>query len=456
MLITIGVLAIVLLTAATGYFVAQEFAYVAVDRGRLQAMADDGDAAAARALRVTQRLSFVLSGAQVGITVTALLAGYIAEPFLGRGTAELLGAAGLSTGVSASISMVVALLFATVVQMVLGELAPKNLAIAEPEKLARALSRSTLIYLTVAGPLIRLFDATANRLLRAVGIEPIEELPQGATTEDLDRIIATAGSHGGLDERAARLLDHGLDFRTRTATEAMCPRVDVVAIGANEPATRVVDLLDTGHSRFPVFGDGVDDVIGVIAIADVVTLDPAARATTPVRDLATAAVAVPESARLPEVLDRLKAAHRQMAIVVDEFGGFAGIITLEDVAEELVGDIRDEDDLPEPAIERSGDDSWTVPARARVDEIAEATGVPLPADDRYDTVSGLILTRLGHLPAVLEQVDVPLPPLIDEDGESVPQGTARLTVLAVRRHVPDRIELSLIRQHSDARRKVSA
>ncbi|MCA2219002.1 hemolysin family protein [Jidongwangia harbinensis] len=449
MLITVGVLAIVLLTAATGYFVAQEFAYVAVDRQRLRAMADRGDAAAQRALRVTQRLSFVLSGAQVGITVTALLAGYVAEPYLGRGTAELLGVTGLSETASTSIAVVFALLFATVVQMVLGELAPKNLAIAKPETLARALSRSTLIYLAVAGPLIRMFDATANRLLRAIGIEPIEELPQGATSEDLDRIIANASSEGTLDARAARLLDHGLDFRTRTAAEAMRPRVDVTTIGAHEPASRVVDLLETGHSRFPVIGDGLDDVVGVASIADVVTLDPDVRATTPVRELATVPVAVPEATRLPEVLDRLKTAHRQMAIVVDEYGGFAGIITLEDVAEELVGEIHDEDDLPEPVIEPARDGSWLIPGRARVDEIAETTGIRLPDNTLYDTVSGLILARLGHLPATGEQVDVPLPPLIDAGGRSRSQGVARLTVLAVRRHVPDRVALSVIHHHSD-------
>ncbi len=456
MLILIGVMAIVLLTAATGYFVAQEFAYVAVDRERLRTMADDGDPAAQRALRVTQRLSFVLSGAQVGITVTALLAGYVAEPFLGRGTAELLGMTGLSDTVSTSISMVFALLFATVVQMVLGELAPKNLAIAKPETLARALSRSTLIYLAVVGPLIRVFDATANRLLRAIGIEPIEELPQGATSEDLDRIIANASSEGTLDARAAQLLDHGLDFRVRTAAEVMRPRVDVTTIGAGEPASRVVELLDTGHSRFPVIGDGVDDVVGVVSIAEVVTLDPAARAATTVGDLATAPVALPESMRLPEVLDRLKRAHRQMAIVVDEYGGFAGIITLEDVAEELVGEIHDEDDLPEPLIEADGDGAWQIPGRARVDEIAAATGIRLPDDDMYDTVSGLILARLGHLPTVHEQVDVPLPLVVDADGQPVPQGVARLTVLAVRRLVPDRVALTVIHDHADANRQVKA
>jgi CBS domain containing-hemolysin-like protein len=453
-LIFVGLATIIVLTVATGYFVAQEFAYVAVDRGRLRALAEEGDAAAARALKVTSRLSFMLSGAQLGITVTVLLAGYVAEPYLGEGLASLFGVAGLPEAVSLTVALLVALLFATVVQMVLGELAPKNLAIAKPETLARALSRSTLLYLAVAGPLIRMFDATANRLLRAIGIEPIEEMPQGATFEDLDRIIANASSEGTLDARAARLLDHGLDFRVRTAAEAMRPRVDVTTIAANEPASRVVDLLDTGHSRFPVIGDGVDDVIGVVSIADVVTLEPADRPTTAVRDLATVPVVLPEAARLPEVLDRLKNAHRQMAIVVDEYGGFAGIITLEDVSEELVGEIQDEDDLPEPVIESIGDGAWSIPGRARVDEITEATGVRLPDDDMYDTVSGLILARLGHLPAAHEAIDVPLPPLIDAGGRTMPQGVARLTVLVVRRHVPDQVTLTVTRDRADSGRQV--
>lgn len=449
MLITIGIVAIVLLTAATGYFVAQEFAYVAVDRERLRAMADEGDAAAARALKVTQRLSFVLSGSQVGITVTALLAGYVAEPFLGEGTADLLGLTGLPEPVTTSVSMVFALLFATVVQMVLGELAPKNLAIAKPEAVAKALSRSTVIYLTVAGPLIRFFDSTATRLLRAIGIEPIEELPQGATSEDLDRIIEASSAQGVLDARAARLLDHGLDFRIRTAAEVMRPRVDVTSIGGTEPASRVVELLGTGHTRFPVIGDGLDDVIGVVSIAEVVALDPALRDSTPVSTLATPPVALPESCRLPVVLDRLKAAHRQMAVVVDEFGGFAGIITLEDVAEELVGEIRDEDDLPEPVIEQEPDGSWLVPGRARMDEIAEATRISLPENDLYDTLSGLVLARLGRLPAVGETVELTPPPAIDDDGNPQPQAAVRLTVLEVRRRVPSRVALAEVAEVTD-------
>ena len=436
MLIVVGLLAIVVLTLATGYFVAQEFSFVAVDRGRLRALAEQGDAAAARALKVTSRLSFVLSGAQLGITVTGLLAGFVAEPYLGEGLAELLGLAGVSRAMSLSISVAVALLFATVVQMVLGELAPKNLAIAKPETLARALARSTLIYLAVAGPLIRLFDATSNRLLRTLGIEPIEELPHGATAEDLDRIIESSRERGLLDPDTSRLLDHGLDFRTRTAGEVMIPRVDVVTVAGTDPAVRVVELLDTGHTRFPVLGASVDDVLGIVSIAEVRDLDPVRRHATPVAELAVAAVMLPTTLALPQVLDRLRVERRQMACVVDEYGGLAGILTLEDIAEELVGDIRDEDDLAEPSAVRDPDGSWLLPGRWRLDEIADATGVRLPDSDLFETLSGLVLAVLGRVAVAGDQVTVSLSNTTGHDGQTERIGQATLRVEQVRRRVP--------------------
>lgn len=299
---------------------------------------------------MTGRLSFMLSGAQLGITVTALLVGYAAEPYLGAGLAELLDVAGVPTTVALPLSLALALLIATVVQMVLGELAPKNLAIARAEQLALALSRSTLMYLKVAGPVITLFDKAAVRLLRRVGIEPIEELPSGATPKDLEQIIAESREEGHLNAEMSDLLDRGLDFRTLTAGEAMVPRVDVHTVRAHEPLSRVVELLDTGHSRFPVRGtEGVDDLVGVVGIADVLAVPPAERATTPVSAVVGPPLLVPETLPLPTVLDRLRVGHRQLACVVDEYGGFAGVITLEDIAEELVGPIRDEDDPPDRA-----------------------------------------------------------------------------------------------------------
>jgi CBS domain containing-hemolysin-like protein len=436
MLIAAGLLAIVVLTAATGYFVAQEFTYMAVDRGTLQALAEDGDRAAERAYRVTQKLSFMLSGAQFGITVTALLVGFVAEPLLGAGLADLLGFTGLSPAALLSLSVAVALVFATVVQMVLGELFPKNLAIANPVALAKALSGSTLVYLKIAGPVVRFFDATANRLLRAVGIEPVEELPQGATREELVRIVGEAGEQGYLDAELSQLLDRGLDFRGLVAEQAMTPRVAVHSVRADEPASRVVELLDTGHSRFPVIGDDPDDVIGVVGLAEVLTVPPSERADTPIGKIVSRAVLVPETLSLPAVLERLRAEHRQLACVVDEFGGFAGVVSLEDLAEELVGEIHDEDDLVGDVAERRADGVWVLPGRLRIDEIGDLTGVELPTRDGYDTVSGLVLSRLGRTARVGDEVAVQVGPADDEQVVVV-------RVAAVARHVPRTVLLRL-------------
>lgn len=418
---------------------------MAADRGKLRQAADGGDAAAVRALKVTGRLSFMLSGAQLGITVTALLAGYVAEPYLGEGLAVLLGAAGLPRAVSLSIAVAVALLAATVIQMVLGELAPKNLAITKPEVLAKALSRSALVYLAVAGPLIRVFDGAANRLLRAMGIEPVEELPQGATREDLEQIVADARQRGELDNDTAQLLESGLDFRRLTAGEAMVPRVDVVTMQAAQPATAVVELLASGHSRFPVLDAGPDDVIGVVSIADVLTVAAQKRCSTPVGTIAQPAVLVPASATLPQVLERLRAEHRQLAVVADEYGGMAGVISLEDIAEELVGDIRDEDDLPEPQAQRQHDGSWLVPGRWRVDEIADATGIELPEGDVYDTVAGLMMQRLGRVVAQGDHIDIDMHAAADDRGEDEHErGRVRLTAVHADRHVATTVRIDLL------------
>jgi CBS domain containing-hemolysin-like protein len=428
MLIAVGLGLILVLTLATGYFVAQEFAYVAADRSRLHHQAEQGDQAAARALRVTERLSFTLSGSQLGITVTVLLIGYLAEPFLGAGLAELLNLS-LPDTASLTIALVIALLLSTAVQMILGELAPKNLAIARPEQIATALSRSTLVYRAVTGPVIRVFDSASNRLLRLAGIEPVQELPEGATPEDLEQIIAEAQETGNLDPETARLLERGLDFREHTAAEVMMPRVSVTTVGADEPLTGVVELLaQTGHSRFPVLGPGgVDDIVGVVGVFDVLGVPPDRRATTTAGEVAQPPLLLPAALPLPAVLDRLRGGHRQLACVVDEYGGLAGIVTLEDVAEELVGPIRDETDPDEPGAVPQQDGSWLVPAGLRIDEVADATGVELPTSELYDTLSGLVLQRLGRMARV---------------GDEVELAGARLRVVAVQRQVPRTVRVT--------------
>lgn len=447
MLILAGLAIITVVTAATAFFVAQEFAYVAVDRSRLSQLAESGDKASIRALKVTARLSFMLSGAQLGITVTALFVGFFAEPFLGQGLRDLFGGVGLPSAASTAISLILTLTFANVVQMVLGELAPKNLAIAKTVALSRWLAAPTLVYLAIAGPIIKFFDSVSNWLLRLIGIEPVEELPHGASADDLHHIIDESRDSGHLDAELSQILDNGLDFRELSAGQVMTPRVDVETIDATLSVSELVEKLSTGRSRFPVVGSDVDDVIGVVGIAEIVTVPRNARATTPVRDIAAPPLLIPESLRLPDVLERLRSEHRQQACVLDEYGGLAGVVSFEDLAEELVGDIRDEDDRPAERVIFRADGSWLVPGRLRVDEVADATGVELPEDDDYETLGGLVMDALGRIPRSGDVIEVgPVewePPDLPSE-ESPPPRLARLKVVSVRRHVPKLVSLALI------------
>jgi CBS domain containing-hemolysin-like protein len=221
----------------------------------------------------------------------------------------------------------------------------------------------------------------------------------------------------------------------------MIPRVDVITVHQDDPLSRVVELLDSGHSRFPVIASSVDEVVGVIAIGDVVEVEPEDRSHVTIGTLAAPPVVVPFTLSLPGVLEQLRTAHRQLAIVVDEFGGFAGVVSLEDIAEELVGEIRDEDDLPEAGLFANPDGSWIVPGRWRIDEVEEATAIALPDGDDYETVSGLVMARLGRIPVIGDEVFVELPPRFDHDGRPVAAEHAKLTVQTVLRHVPGLVVL---------------
>ncbi|WP_242902170.1 hemolysin family protein [Actinomadura terrae] len=433
----LGLLAVLVLTVATGYFVAQEFAFVTADRPLLDQRAAEGDRAAARAVRVMERLSFMLSGAQLGITVTALVVGFIAKPALADLIGPALRAAGVPGRASGGVAVALGFALATIVQMVLGELFPKNLALARAESLARALAASTLVYLAVAAPLIRFFDAAANRLVRAVGIEPVEELHHGATLEELGHIIGESGEQ--LGEGHADLLERALAFSDRDAEEVMVPRVDVVTVPASAPAAELTDVITAGgHSRYPVVGERVDDVVGVVGLDELVRLDPGEAATVAVGAIARPPLLVPSSLPLPDLVSRLRAASVPLACVVDEYGGFAGIVTWEDVAEELVGEIADEHDAEEDLAVRRGE-WWTTDAGLRVDEVAHETGVALPEGD-YETVAGLLHQRLGRVAMPGDVVTVELEPArLDE-----PPRAAVVEVLTIRRHVPELIRIRTV------------
>ncbi|MGP4024950.1 hemolysin family protein [Actinomadura sp. 3N407] len=435
----LGLLAVLLLTVATGYFVAQEFAFVTADRPVLDQRAAEGDRAAARALRVMGRLSFMLSGAQLGITVTALVVGFIAKPALADLIAPALRAGGVPDAATGTVAVALGFALATVIQMVLGELFPKNLALARAERLARALAASTAVYLVVAGPVIRLFDAAANRLVRAVGIEPVEELHHGATLEELGRMIGESGEK--LQAGHADLLERALLFSDLDAEEVMVPRVDVVTVHASAAAAELDDVISaSGHSRYPVVGESVDDVVGVVGLEELIMLGPEDTGRTEVRDIVRAPLLLPSSLPLPDVVLRLQSAAAPLACVVDEYGGFAGILTWEDVAEELVGEIADENEPGDDLAIRTGE-WWTTDAGLRMDEVAHETGIDLPEGD-YETVAGLLLKRLGRVAEPGDVVTVDLPPTrLDE-----PPRTAVVEVLTIHRHVPELIRIRTVEE----------
>ncbi|MCX6466823.1 MAG: hemolysin family protein, partial [Pseudonocardiales bacterium] len=334
------------------------------------------------------------------------------------------------TGVGIAVGTVLALLFATVVQMVFGELFPKNLAIARPEPVARALALSTAIYLRLFGWVIRIFDAASNLLLRALRIEPVHDVEHSATPRDLVAIIDESRDSGDLDEDLSTLLDRVLDFTDTTARSAMIPRPRVTTVPADATVAELVEIMASGHSRLPVLGDGADDVVGVICLRDVLALEGRDLTAVRVADVARTPVLVPDSLPLPTVLHRLRGAGEELACVVDEYGGLAGVITTEDIAEELVGEITDEHDPAGRDTLRVGDGEWTVPGTLGLDEVERLLDVELPESD-HETLGGLVIDRLQKLPSVGDTAE------LEVDGR-----TLTLTVCAVERRVPAMVRLA--------------
>jgi len=433
--IAFGVFVVLAITALTGYFVAQEFAFMAVDRSRMRARAESGDKPSARVLSVTRRTSFMLSGAQLGITVTGLLVGYVAEPLIGSGLGELFGGVGVPTAVGVAVGTVLAVLFSTVVQMVFGELVPKNLAIARPEPVARWLALSTTVYLKLFGWLIRLFDAASNLLLRMLRIEPVHDVEHSATPRDLEHIVAESRDTGELPTELSTLLDRILDFPTRTAEHAMIPRARVDLVDVDESVESVLTKMSTGHTRYPVVGTSSGDVRGVVHLHDLLGIDTS---TGTAGALCRPAVIVPITLPLPQVLSALDAAGDEMALVIDEYGGFAGVVTVEDLAEELVGEIADEHDTPvEAQVIVPEGEGWLMRGDVHLDEVSRTLDHELPEGD-YETLAGLVIAEFGGLPEVGDVVQIPLEPDPAELVHDVhpPSRTLIADVREIDKHVP--------------------
>ena len=420
-----------LMVAACGVFVAAEFSFVTVDRSQVDRAAADGDVRAGRLQGALRSLSTQLSGAQVGITITNLAIGYLAEPAIARLIDDPLAAAGVPAGAVTPIAVGVGLAAGTVLTMIFGELVPKNLAIARPMRVALATERFQSAFTALARGPIRVLNGSANAIVRRLGIEPQEELRSARSSTELASLIQRSADLGTLDVETAELMERSVEFGTRTAGEIMTPRVRCTSLGVNDRGITLIERTrETGHSRFPVL-DADENVVGTVHVKNVVALPVGERATARVKHLMAKPVIVPDSLRLDPLLALLRADGFQLAVVMDEYGGFAGLVTLEDVVEEIVGDIADEHDRLNASARRLRDGRWSLSGLLRPDEVEDATGVTLPDHEDYDTIAGLVLRELGRVPVVGDAAEVELP-----DGpDDVPPGQAvrRAAVLTVER-----------------------
>ena len=411
----------VLLTAGTAVFVAGEFSLVTIDPAVIGDSDDSegdrpgrprpptlGQGLRDRSVRTAIRhLSTELSSAQIGITLTTVLLGYTAQPALNSLLSAAFGAASVPTAVSAALAGVLAIILVNVFSMVCGELIPKNFALSTPLATARVVVPVQRVFTIAFKPVIAVLNGSANALLRRMGVEPREELSGARSASELASLVRRSAEEGTLEESVATLLTNSIELDTLSARDVMTDRLRMSVVDRDATADDVVALArHTGHSRFPVIGQDRDDVVGLVHLRRAVGVPHDRRGEVPAAALMVDAPRVPETVRLGPLLVELRGFGLQMAVVVDEYGGTSGVVTLEDVVEELVGDVADEHDPRRAGAARSADGSWIVPGVLRPDELDEYTGIDVPEGAAYETLGGLVMAELGRVPAVGDEITV--------------------------------------------------
>ena len=419
----------VLLLLANGFFVAAEFAYITARRNVLE---QTPGRSAQIAVGLNQNLSLSLAAAQLGITMASLVLGAVAEPAVAGIFENLLGFVPISENVTHAISLVIALLIVVFLHMVIGEMAPKNIAISSPERSALTLALPFRSFIVIFRPLIAVLNGTANGALRLFRVPPTDSLEVGHSAEDLAMIIATGRKEGVIEDFAHRLLTGAIIFGDLDASEVMVPRPDVIAASADATVSRVQELMRvSGHSRIPIHGTDLDDILGFVHVKDMMAVDGDGRESALGPSLIRDALVVPETAPLRSVLAEMRSARSHLAIVVDEHGSTAGIITLEDIAEELVGEISDEHDLREQRVSVDQSGRIVAAGTVRPDELSRY-GIQLPGGD-YETIGGLVMDRLGRLP---------------RRGDVIEDETWRLKVLTTDGRRVGEVEVTLLHEEN--------
>lgn len=402
----------VALTLGTFIFVAAEFSLVALDPAIIDKLVDDDDPATAKraggVAKALRHLSTELSGAQIGITLTTILLGYTMQEALANLIGVAIGRTPLAETAATILAVVISLVIVNAFSMLLGELIPKNWAISDPLRVAMAVSPIQRGFTAVFRPLITILNATANAILRRFGVTPREELSGARSAPELASLVRHSAQAGTLDVGTANLLTRSIAINELSAVDVMTDRLRLETVRKDETVSTLIELAArTGFSRFPVTGETLDEIEGVATLRRAIGVPFEKRHEVPTGAVMDQLSVVPETMKLAPLLVTLRDRGAQMALVVDEYGGTSGIVTLEDVIEEIVGEVADEHDRGRHGIREITANAWRIPGTLRPDELAGYTGVIVPEDGAYETVGGFILSSLGRLPHVGEQVELP-------------------------------------------------
>ncbi|MFZ1178410.1 MAG: hemolysin family protein [Mycobacterium sp.] len=408
----VSVVAIAILIFGNAVFVAAEFSLTTLDRSTVEANARSGARRDRFIQRAQHRLSFQLSGAQLGISITTLVAGYLTEPMVADLPHPWMDAMGIPDRLGDAVMAFLVLAIVTSVSMVFGELVPKYLAVARPLSTARAVVGFQVLFSLLLTPAIRLTNGAANWIVRELGIEPAEELRSARSPQELLSLVRSSARSGSLDAATASLVRRSLKFGALTAEELMTPRSKIVTLQTDDTvADLVAAAAESGFSRFPIVDGDLDETVGIVHVKQVFAIPAADRAHTLLTAVVQPVPVVPSTLDGDAVMAEIRANNLQTAMVVDEYGGTAGMVTVEDLIEEIVGDVRDEHDDATPDVMAAGT-GWRVSGLLRIDEVASATGFRAP-EGPYETIGGLVLREIGHIPMAGEAVKLPA---LDADG----------------------------------------
>lgn len=425
-----------LLVAACGVFVAAEFSFVTVSRARVQRQALAGDRRAKGVLSGLHSLSTQLSGAQIGITITNLAIGFLAEPAVAQLIRGPLEEAGVPSDWVSPVAIGLAISVATIVTMLFGELVPKNLAIARPLGTAKNVQALQRLFTAIMHYPIIIMNGLANRIVRLLGVEPQEELASARSVEELLSVVKHSARRGTLAKDTALLVERSLQFSERHASDVMTPRVRLETVNVSDSVNAVLDTVkNSGFSRFPVIDKDIDNVVGIVHAKHAVAVEHDKRSDTRVGEIMRPVVFVPSSIELDTLIEKMRDESVETVVTIDEFGGVDGIVTLEDLIEELVGEVIDEHDETGIAIREIKNRTWSVSGLLRPDEISQVIGLKLPEDEEFETIGGLVLDLLDEVPKVGDTVRVTA---IDRGGK---QNQVRLMVTHMDGRRIDRLEL---------------